>query len=90
MRLAVLETERCVGCQCCMFACSRRQDEAGLTKACIAVKSVGGIERGFSVIICRACDNPPCTKVCPTNALEPRKDGGVRLDTRLDFDNTSS
>lgn len=82
MRLAVLETERCVGCQCCMFACSRRQDEAGLTKACIAVKSVGGMRRGFTVIVCRACDNPPCAKVCPTNALEPGKDGGVRLDMK--------
>ena len=35
MRLAVLETERCVGCQSCTFACSRRQGEAGLTKSCI-------------------------------------------------------
>ena len=30
----------------------RRQDEAGLSKACIAVKSVGGMKRGFTVIVC--------------------------------------
>jgi carbon-monoxide dehydrogenase iron sulfur subunit len=80
MRLAVLETERCVGCQQCMFACSRRQDEAGLAKSCIGVRSIGGMERGFSVIVCRACEDPPCAKVCPTEALTLRDGGGVLID----------
>lgn len=82
MRLAVLETERCVGCQSCMFACSRRQDVAGLTKSCIGVRSIGGMERGFTVVVCRACDNPPCARVCPTDALLLREGGGVRLDMK--------
>jgi len=82
MRLAVLETERCVGCQSCMFACSRRQEVAGLTKSCIGVRSIGGMERGFTVIVCRACDNPPCARVCPTDALLLREGGGVRLDMK--------
>ena len=81
MRLAVVDTERCVGCQQCMFACVRRQGEAGLAKTCIAVRSVGGTERGFVVIVCRACDDPPCAKMCPTEALIQRKGGGVRLDS---------
>ncbi|HOJ51270.1 MAG TPA: 4Fe-4S binding protein [Syntrophales bacterium] len=79
MRLAVLETERCVGCQSCMFACARRQGGAGLSKSCLAVRSIGGMERGFTVIVCRACEDPPCAKVCPTKALEKRQDGGVKL-----------
>ena len=81
MRLAVVDTERCVGCQQCMFACVRRQGEAGLAKTCIHVRSVGGMERGFVVVVCRACKNAPCAKVCPTNALIPEKGGGVRLDS---------
>lgn len=81
MRLAVVDTERCVGCQSCMFACVRRQGEAGLAKTCIEVRSVGGMERGFIVVVCRACDDPPCVKVCPTGALKPRDGGGVHLDT---------
>jgi len=80
VRLAVLETERCIGCQSCMFACSRKHGEAGLSASCIGVRSVGGMERGFTVIVCRACEDPPCAKVCPTQALTPRRGGGVRFD----------
>ena len=31
-RLAVVDAERCVGCQECMFACARRFGEGGLAK----------------------------------------------------------
>jgi Fe-S-cluster-containing dehydrogenase component len=75
-RLFVLDVDLCVGCQCCMFACSRRFGEAGLAKSAIHVRSAGGVERGYVVIVCRACDDPPCMKVCPTEALEKRAEGG--------------
>ncbi|MFW6108536.1 MAG: 4Fe-4S dicluster domain-containing protein [bacterium] len=78
-RLAVVDVDRCVGCQVCMFACVRRTGAAGLAEARIHVRSDGGIERGFVVIVCRACPEPQCAKVCPTDALERREDGGVRL-----------
>ncbi|MEM1545135.1 MAG: 4Fe-4S binding protein [Candidatus Methanomethylicia archaeon] len=78
-RLAVIDVERCVGCELCMFACSRRFGEGGLAKSAIAVRSIGGVERGFTVIVCRACPDPPCAKVCIVNALIIRKGGGVIL-----------
>ena len=78
-RLAVIDPDRCVGCQCCMFACARRH-EPGLARASIGVRSVGGMERGFTVIVCRACHDPPCAKVCPVDALKPRRAGGVLLE----------
>jgi len=78
-RLAVIDPDKCVGCQSCMYACSRRFGEGGLSKAAIHVRSVGGFERGFTVIVCRACLDPPCAAVCPTNALIPRDGGGVIL-----------
>ena len=81
-RLTVLDTERCVGCQSCMFACARRT-RAGLEGYCIGVRSIGGMERGFKVITCRACSDPPCARACPVDALQPRKGGGVVLKPHL-------
>lgn len=79
MRLTVVDAERCVGCQLCMFACSRRTGMGGMAESCIFVTSIGGMERGFKVVVCRACQDPPCARVCPTKALEPKAEGGVRL-----------
>ncbi|MCF8885576.1 MAG: 4Fe-4S binding protein [Nitrososphaerota archaeon] len=79
-RLSITDSEKCVGCQLCMFACSRRFGIGGLEKSAILVRSVGGIERGLTVVVCRACLDPPCAKVCPTRALRIRKYGGVLLD----------
>ena len=79
-RLAVIDVDLCVGCQSCMFACSRRFGDAGFASSAILVKSVGGVERGFTVIVCRACKDPPCARVCPVDALDVRAGGGVVLD----------
>ncbi len=79
-RLAISDSDCCVGCQCCMFACARRFGEGGLAKTCIGIRSVGGMERGFVVLVCRACADPPCAKVCPEDALTLREGGGVILD----------
>jgi Fe-S-cluster-containing dehydrogenase component len=62
-----------------MFACNRRYGIGGLSKSAIMVRSSGGFERGFVVITCRACHDPPCLKVCPVDALSPRESGGVIL-----------
>jgi len=68
-RLSVIDVDRCVGCQSCMFACARRLGHGGLAGSCIGVHSAAGMRRGFVVIVCRACTNPPCARVCPTDAL---------------------
>jgi carbon-monoxide dehydrogenase iron sulfur subunit len=79
VRMTLLDPEKCVGCQCCMFACARKQ-EPGLGRACIGVRSVGGMARGFTVVVCRACEDPPCARVCPVDALVVKKNGGVQLE----------
>jgi carbon-monoxide dehydrogenase iron sulfur subunit len=82
MRVIIKDAERCVGCQLCMFACARRNGKGGILDSSILIRSIGGMERGFRVNVCRACPDPPCAKVCPTNALVPRKGGGVKLDVK--------
>ncbi|MEM3493874.1 MAG: 4Fe-4S binding protein [Thermoplasmata archaeon] len=79
-RLVIVDAQRCVGCQMCMFACTRKYGYGGTGKSAILVRSVGGMEHGFSVIVCRACTEPACAKVCPTGALRNREGGGVSLD----------
>jgi len=81
-KISVVDVDRCVGCQLCVFACNRRFGEVGVSKSAIHVESVGGFERGFRVIVCRACTDPSCASVCPTNALKVRKGGGVILDPK--------
>jgi carbon-monoxide dehydrogenase iron sulfur subunit len=78
-RLSVVDVDRCVGCQSCMFACVRRLGRGGLEGSCIHVRSAGGMRKGFVVVVCRACPDPSCARVCPTDALVLREGGGVRL-----------
>jgi len=66
-----------------MFACSRRFGDGGFGKSAILIKSVGGFERGFTVVVCRACVDPPCARACPENALIVRPGGGVLLRPNL-------
>lgn len=77
MKLTIVDPERCVGCQLCMFACSRTRGEVGLASSSIGVRSAGGMENGFKIIVCRGCPEPPCASVCPTGALTKRQGGGV-------------
>ncbi len=79
-KLVIKDIERCVGCGLCMYACSRKnakKPEIGVGSSGILPMSLSGFERGAAIIVCRACEDPPCAQVCPTGALKPRKGGGV-------------
>lgn len=78
-RLVVVDQDRCVGCQSCVFACTRRLGRGGTGLSCLAVKSAGGIRKGYQAVICRACPDPSCARACPVDALAVREGGGVKL-----------
>lgn len=80
MRLSVKDSQRCVGCQSCMFACSRRRGDAGLANSCIGIKSAGGMSKGFIITICQSCINAPCARVCPTDAITLKEGRGIKFD----------
>jgi len=77
-RLKVAHPERCIGCLGCMFACSRtRTGSVSLHDSAIKVKTQGGIEDDFRIVVCRNCQDPPCARACPEGALEMRPEGGA-------------
>jgi carbon-monoxide dehydrogenase iron sulfur subunit len=77
-RLKVSHPERCIGCLGCMFACSRiHYGNASLQDSAIKVLTRGGLEGDFVVVVCRGCEDPPCVRACPAEALERKEDGSV-------------
>lgn len=77
LRISVVDSDLCVGCFSCVLACTRRLGLVGYGKSAIRVRSLGAIERGHIVVVCRACLDPPCAASCPEDALKPREGGGV-------------
>lgn len=72
--------KRCIGCYSCSLACARNVHKSlSWKKSGIRIHSSGGISTGFQATVCLACDPAPCALVCPTQALKPRKGGGVLL-----------
>lgn len=81
--LRVINREQCIGCYSCMFACSRTWFKIiSIEKAALRVKNYAGIEGAFSIRPCYGCFDPDCATACPTQALTPRKGGGVQFDEK--------
>jgi len=77
-RLSVVDVERRVDCLLCALACARRFGEGGLARSAINVRSVGGVERGFVIVVCRACPDHQCLPACPVGAIE-KAGAGVKV-----------
>ena len=87
-RLRVAYLERCIGCYQCVLTCARINEKVlSVDRASIKVKTVGGYEGMFAVIVCRGCLDPPCVPVCPIEgAIRPRSNGGGVLVNRSKCD----
>ena len=85
-RLRVAYLERCVGCYQCTFACARVIEKVlSVDRASINVRTVGGYEGSFAIVVCRGCLDPPCVPVCPIEgAIRGREEGGgVFVDRKI-------
>ncbi|WP_455141325.1 4Fe-4S dicluster domain-containing protein [Candidatus Hodarchaeum mangrovi] len=86
-RLRVAYLQRCVGCYQCVFACARTNERVlSVDRSSIRIRTIGGYEGSFAVIVCRGCTDPPCVPVCPVpNAIKarPKESGGVLVDREI-------
>ena len=85
-RIRVEYLERCVGCYQCTLARARVVEKVlSVDRASINVRTVGGYEGSFAVVVCRGCLDPPCVPVCPIEGAIRRrkKGGGVLVDRKI-------
>lgn len=82
-----IDLDRCTGCAACVVACKMENNLPPATEAEAARGRVMSWIRvptlhevagsGLTPLPCLHCDNPPCTRVCPTGATYKNDEGIV-------------
>jgi Fe-S-cluster-containing dehydrogenase component len=86
----VTDLNRCVGCLSCTVAC-KAVNSVDIGSFWIKTLRIGpnpksegavcpDVEMYFLTVQCQHCEDPECTKVCPTQASHKREDGTVQID----------
>ena len=74
---------RCIGCHACTIACKAEHEiPIGVNRCWVKTVEKGTFpdtRRFFFPVLCNQCDEAPCARICPTNALFKRRDGIVDL-----------
>lgn len=83
----VIDNRKCIGCHACSTAC-KSENEVPLSVNRTWVKYVEtglypDTRRHFQVTRCNHCANPPCVRICPTEAMYQRTDGIVEFDSAV-------
>jgi molybdopterin-containing oxidoreductase family iron-sulfur binding subunit len=90
-RLAIaINTQRCIGCQTCVFACKMENNvpmkmrwTRTITKDCDVEDGATGtypaLSRTYLPLSCMHCDNPACQRVCPVGATYTDDKGRVLI-----------
>ncbi len=88
----VIDQDRCIGCEACSVSC---KIENKTVNYWIKVETQGSSKKdtprgrfpdltmNFLPKLCNHCENPPCVKSCPEDALQKRDDGIVILNQEL-------
>jgi Fe-S-cluster-containing dehydrogenase component/formate-dependent nitrite reductase membrane component NrfD len=78
-----IDLRKCIGCHACTIACKAEHDiPVGVNRCWVKTVESGTFpdtRRFFFPVLCNQCDEAPCAKICPTNALFKRRDGIVDL-----------
>ena len=77
----LIDTRRCIGCHACTVACKSEFDvPLGVNRSWVEYTEKGTfphVDRSFLPRLCNHCSEPPCVRVCPTNATWRDDDNGV-------------
>ncbi|HDZ8836911.1 MULTISPECIES: 4Fe-4S dicluster domain-containing protein [Aeromonas] len=71
-RFVIADPKLCIGCGTCMAACSEVHKAQGLQQA--PRLTVMRHEQATMPVQCRHCDDAPCIKVCPVEAIRQTGD----------------
>jgi Fe-S-cluster-containing dehydrogenase component/formate-dependent nitrite reductase membrane component NrfD len=78
-----IDLRKCIGCHACTIACKAEHEiPVGVNRCWVKTVEKGTFpttRRFFLPVLCNQCDDAPCMKICPTNALFKRRDGIVDL-----------
>lgn len=66
-RFVIADPEKCIGCHTCEAACVHAHEKVGLVA--YPRLTVTHTKAGTMPVQCRHCDDAPCEKVCPVNAI---------------------
>jgi Fe-S-cluster-containing dehydrogenase component/formate-dependent nitrite reductase membrane component NrfD len=82
----IIDNRKCIGCHACSTACkSENEVPLGVYRTWVKYVETGRYpdsRRHFQVTRCNHCANPPCVRICPTQAMYQRADGIVEFDNR--------
>jgi Fe-S-cluster-containing dehydrogenase component/formate-dependent nitrite reductase membrane component NrfD len=83
----VIDNRKCIGCHACSTACkSENEVPLGVYRTWVKYVETGAfpdVRRNFQVTRCNHCANPPCVRICPTEAMYQRADGIVEFDNSV-------
>jgi len=78
-----IDLRKCIGCHACTIACKAEHDiPVGVNRCWVKTVEKGSFpetRRFFFPVLCNQCEDAPCVRICPTNALFKRRDGIVDL-----------
>jgi Fe-S-cluster-containing dehydrogenase component/formate-dependent nitrite reductase membrane component NrfD len=80
-----IDLRKCIGCHACTIACKAEHEiPVGVNRNWVKTVEKGlfpDTRRFFFPVLCNQCDEAPCARICPTNALFKRRDGIVDLNS---------
>ena len=78
-----IDLRKCIGCHACTIACkAEHQIPIGVNRCWVKTVEKGTFpdtRRFFFPVLCNQCEDAPCARICPTNALYKRRDGIIDL-----------